>query len=119
MEPQDLKSSLSQVWRVASPAVYTLVLAAFMRLATLGYFTPQQATDFTKIVMDGLVTGAPLVLAAYLAWKRTRLQMIQTTDALPGVLGVAVIPSIAADVPSLTVATPANLFSELKKNTDA
>lgn len=108
-----LRALAAQLWRVAAPGVYTILLALFMRFATLGYLTPQQATDATKWAMDGLVTGAPLALAVYLGWKRTRSQMVKSTDALPGVLGVAVTPELDKEIKSPTVATPAKLLDKL------
>lgn len=109
-------SVVAQLWRVASPFVYTVLMAAFTRFATLGYLTPEQATNLTKWVMDGLVTGAPLVLGAFLAWQRTQKQLVQTTDTLPGVLGVAVTPELDKKIDSPTVTTPVRLVSEIAAN---
>ena len=104
----------AQFWRVIAPGVYTILLALFMRFATLGYLTPQQATDLTKWLMDGLVAGAPIALAIYLGWKKTRTQMIKSTDALPGVLGVAVTPEIDRQITTTqTVTTPEKLVQRI------
>lgn len=107
----DTSTALAGFWRVVSPLVYTALLGLFMRFATLGYLTPQQATDLTKWVMDGLVAGAPLALGAYFAWKSTRAQLVQTTDKLPGVIGVAVTPELDKKIDSPTVTTPAKLLN--------
>jgi hypothetical protein len=109
-----LKVMAAQFWRVVSPFVYTVLLGAFMRFATLGYLTPQQATDLTKWVMDAAVAGAPVALGVYFAWKKTRKQMIQSTDALPGVLGVAVTPEVDKQLPNTpTVTTPEKLVQRI------
>lgn len=112
----DYSTMIASLWRVIGPGVYTIMLALFMRFATLGYLTPQQATDLTKWFMDSLVAGAPLALAIYLGWKRTRAQMVKTTDAIPGVLGVAVIPEVDKQVESPTVTTPVKLLPAITQS---
>lgn len=110
-QDQHMSDLISRLWRVIGPGVYTILLALFMRFATLGYLTPQQATELTKWLMDALVAGAPVALAIYLGWKRTRTQMVKTTDAIPGVLGIAVTPEVDKQVKeSLTVTTPDKLL---------
>lgn len=116
MEQDETKLGVmaAQLWRIIAPGVYTILLALFMRFATLGYLTPEQATELTKWIMDGLVAGAPIALAIYLGWKKTRKQMIQSTDALPGVLGVAVTPEVDKQLPNTpTVTTPEKLVQRI------
>ncbi len=42
---------------------------AFTRFATMGYFTPEDATELRKHVMDLLVNGAPFIYASWAAKK--------------------------------------------------
>ncbi len=46
-----------------------LVFWAFTRFATMGYFTPEDATELRKHVMDLLVNGAPFIYASWAAKK--------------------------------------------------
>lgn len=113
-QENQIKGYLAQFWRVASPFIYTVLLAAFMRFATLGYLTPEQATELTKWLMDAAVAGAPVALGAYFAWRRSRNQMIKSTDALPGVLGVVVTPEIDKQLPgALTVTTSEKILQRI------
>ena len=56
------------VLEIIAPALRILVLWAFTRFATLGYLTPENATELTKVAMDELMYGAPLLYA----WWATR-----------------------------------------------
>lgn len=48
---------------ILAPAIRIMILWAFTRFATLGYLTPENATTLTKVVMDLLMYGGPLVYA--------------------------------------------------------
>jgi hypothetical protein len=48
---------------ILAPAIRIMILWAFTRFATLGYLTPENATTLTKVAMDVLMYGAPLVYA--------------------------------------------------------
>lgn len=56
---------------ILAPAIRILVLWAFTRFATMGYLTPENASDLTKVAMDGLMYGAPL---AYAWWAARHAQ---------------------------------------------
>lgn len=118
-QDQRYSDLISRLWRVIGPGVYTILLALFMRFATMGYLTPQEATDLTKWIMDALVAGAPIALAIYLGWKRSRTQMVKTTDTIPGVLGVAVTPEVDKQIRnSVTVTTPEKLLTAITVKRD-
>jgi hypothetical protein len=57
------------ILEIIAPAIRILVLWAFTRFATLGYLTPENASDLTKVAMDVLMYGAPL---AYAWWASRR-----------------------------------------------
>lgn len=65
-----------------APAVRILLLAAFMRLVTMGYLTPQQASEATKLIMDLLAGGVPLAYAVWAAWKARRAARIAAAAAV-------------------------------------
>lgn len=52
---------------VLAPAIRIMVLWAFTRFATMGYLTPENASELTKVAMDVIMYGAPLVYAAWAA----------------------------------------------------
>ncbi len=64
------------MFEVLAPAIRVFVLWAFTRFATLGYFTPEDASTFTKVTMDVLMYAAPIVYGAWAAWKSTLRQRI-------------------------------------------
>jgi hypothetical protein len=68
-----------------APGIRILLLAGFMRLSTMGYFTPQQATDLTKLVMDLLTYGAPIAYAIWAIWKARPAARVAAAAALPEV----------------------------------
>lgn len=57
---------------ITAPAIRILVLWAFTRFATLGYLTPQDATELTKVAMDVLMYGVPILYAAWAARREVR-----------------------------------------------
>lgn len=65
---------------ILAPAIRILIMAAFLRLATLGWFTPQDASELTKVVMDMLVYGLP---ALYAAWATERERRRLAKDRKP------------------------------------
>lgn len=52
---------------ILAPAIRILILWAFTRFATMGYLTPEDASELTKVVMDLLMFGAPLLYAWWAA----------------------------------------------------
>ena len=52
-----------------APAIRIMILWAFTRFATMGYLTPENASELTKVAMDVLMYGAPL---AYAWWAARR-----------------------------------------------
>lgn len=54
---------------ILAPAIRILIMAAFMRVSTMGYLTPEDASDLTKVVMDLLTLGGPLVYASWASWQ--------------------------------------------------
>ena len=55
------------MFEILAPAIRILVMAAFLRLATMGYLTPEDASELTKVVVDLLVFGGPVVYAWWAA----------------------------------------------------
>ena len=97
-----------QFWNIVKPILAVLVASLFSRIVVMGYLTPEQASEFTKIVMDFLAAAVPLGLAAWLAKGQTPTALIQTTAALPEVTKVATTLAIAEVIPDPAVqpATP-------------
>lgn len=92
-----------------APAARILLLALFMRFSTMGYFTPQQASELTKNLMDLITLGGPIVYAIWATWKARPAARVASADALPGVAKVIVSdPTLKAAVPSPTVILQAN-----------
>lgn len=56
---------------VLAPAIRIMVLWAFTRFVTLGYLTPENASDLTKTFMDVLMYGAPVIYATWASFKST------------------------------------------------
>ena len=54
---------------ILAPAIRIFVLWGFTRFATMGYLTPQDASDLTKVAMDALMYGLPLLYAAWAAHR--------------------------------------------------
>jgi hypothetical protein len=57
---------------IFAPAIRILVFWAFTRFATMGYLTPEDASELTKVVMDLLMYGLPLIYAAWAAWHESK-----------------------------------------------
>ena len=57
---------------ILAPAIRIFVLWAFTRFATMGYLTPENATELTKVVMDLLVFGLPIIYAAWASNKAAK-----------------------------------------------
>lgn len=74
------------------------VFWAFTRFATMGYFTPEDASSFAKITMDILVNGSPVVYAAWAAWREHRKKQAAARAARPEAMiaAVAQLPEVAA-----------------------
>ena len=86
------------------PGIAIIVQAVFMRLSTLGYLTPQDASEFTKQAMDWVTLyGLPGTLTAVVGYLMTPNMLIKTVNALPKVDGVAVAPDVANQITSPTV----------------
>jgi len=86
---------------IIAPAIRIMVLWAFTRFATLGYFTPEDATTFTKVTMDVLMYAAPVIYAGWAAWKSTLASRIASIVKSRRVEQVAVRdPALAASIPS-------------------
>lgn len=97
-----------QFWELLKPIIAVAVSSFFSRIVVQGYLTPEQASEMTKLVMDGLAVGVPIIIGAWLARDRTPQALIATTAALPEVVKVATTPELAAKIPDPTVqpATP-------------
>lgn len=54
---------------ILAPALRILFLWAFTRFVTLGYFTPQDAAEFTKVSMDVLMYVTPALYAAWAGFQ--------------------------------------------------
>lgn len=52
---------------IIAPAIRILILWAFTRFATMGYLTPEDASELTKVAMDLLMYGGPLLYAWWAA----------------------------------------------------
>jgi mannitol-specific phosphotransferase system IIBC component len=52
---------------ILAPAIRILVFWAITRFATMGYLTPEDASELTKVVMDLIVYGLPLLYAWWAA----------------------------------------------------
>lgn len=57
---------------ILAPAIRILILWAFTRFATMGYLTPEDASELTRVVMDLIMYGAPILYAAWASWKAAR-----------------------------------------------
>lgn len=57
---------------IIAPAIRIFFLWAFTRFATMGYLTPENATELTKVAMDLLMYGAPIVYAAWAVRQQAR-----------------------------------------------
>ncbi len=86
---------------ILAPAIRIGILWAFTRFATLGYFTPEDAGTFTKVTMDVLMYGAPLVYAAWASWKSRLAARIASIVKSRRVTKVEVRDAkLADDIPS-------------------
>ena len=54
---------------ILAPVIRILLLWAFTRFVTLGYLTPEDASEFAKVAMDVLIYAVPLLYAAWAARK--------------------------------------------------
>lgn len=91
------------LFNILKPIIAVLLSAAFTRIVTLGYLTPQDAGALQKTIMDGVAIGVPALTAWWLAKGATPSALIKTVDALPQVEGVAVVPEVAQAITSPTV----------------
>ena len=57
---------------ILAPAIRILLLWAFTRFATMGYFTPEDASEFAKVAMDLIMYSAPILYAAWAAHKEAK-----------------------------------------------
>jgi len=57
---------------ILAPAIRIGVLWAFTRFATMGYLTPENATELTKVAMGVLMYGAPIAYGAWAAWHEAK-----------------------------------------------
>jgi hypothetical protein len=57
---------------IFAPAIRIVILWAFTRFATMGYLTPENASELTKVVMDLLVYGLPIAYAAWASWREAK-----------------------------------------------
>lgn len=79
-----------------APALRILIAMGFMRIATMGYLTPQQASEFTKIVMDFLTLGlVPFGYAAWAIWNARDVAQLERAAAIPEVKEIALKPTLA------------------------
>jgi len=84
-----------------APAIRIGLLWFFTRYATLGYLTPQDAADFTKVAMDVIMYGAPIVYGAWAVWSSSLRQRIARLVRSRRVKLVEVgDPDLAASIPS-------------------
>lgn len=86
---------------ILAPFIRILVLWAFTRFATLGYLTPEDASELTKAAMDAIMYGLPLlygIWAARQAQKASKPErIIEKAAALPEVRAVEVKSPALAD----------------------
>lgn len=54
---------------ILAPAIRIITLWGFTRFATMGYLTPEDATELHKVVMDLIMFSAPLLYATWAAWQ--------------------------------------------------
>lgn len=57
---------------ILAPAIRILLFWAFTRFVTLGYLTPEDASELTKVAMDVLMYGLPLIYATWAAWHEAQ-----------------------------------------------
>lgn len=50
---------------ILAPGIRILLAAVFMRFATMGYFTPEDASELAKVAMDLLVYCVPVIYASW------------------------------------------------------
>lgn len=60
------------VIEILAPAIRILLFWAFTRFVTMGYLTPEDASELTKVVMDLLMYGLPLVYATWAAYHEAK-----------------------------------------------
>jgi hypothetical protein len=58
--------------QILAPAIRILLFWAFTRFVTLGYLTPEDASELTTVALDLLMYGVPLAYAAWAAWRETQ-----------------------------------------------
>lgn len=97
-------------WAPIRAFLAVLLPPIFVVMAKRGWITgltPENAHLYVSALLDYLVVIGPLAVAAWAAWGTTRQNLIKTTNALPGVLGIAVTPALDDKLPGiLTVTTP-------------
>lgn len=57
---------------ILAPAIRIGILWAITRFVTMGYLTPEDASELTKVAMDVLIYTAPLVYAGWASWREAR-----------------------------------------------
>lgn len=57
---------------ILSPAIRILVFFAWTRLGTMGYFTPENASEFAKVTMDLIMYSVPILYAAWAAHREAK-----------------------------------------------
>lgn len=92
-----------QYWNLFKPLIAVAISSLFSRIVVLGWLTPEQASELTKWLMDGLAVMVPAILGVWLVRDRTPTALIATTAALPEVTKVATTPEIAEKIPDPTV----------------
>lgn len=99
-------------WAPIRAFLAVLLPPIFVVLAKRGWITgltPENAHLYVSALLDYLVVIGPLAVAAWAAWGTTRQNLIKTTNALPGVLGIAVTPALDDKIDAPTVTTPEKL----------
>ena len=99
-------------WAPIRAFLAVLLPPLFVFLAKRGWITgltPENAHLYVSALLDYLVVIGPLAVAAWAAWGTTRQNLIKTTNALPGVLGIAVTPALDDKIDAPTVTTPEKL----------
>ena len=57
---------------ILAPAIRIFLLWGFTRFATMGYFTPENASELAKVTMDLIMYGAPILYALWAARREAK-----------------------------------------------